>query len=89
MHLVKARIQRCDLAPKIIENLSSASKLQACILVGSRSSIIVHIESVGLLDHTLLELAPTRFNRLGVSSGIGVNEVQRMIDSRVLQVCRP
>src|SRR5438046_28731 len=29
MHLVKARIQCSDLAPKIIENLGSASKLQA------------------------------------------------------------
>jgi hypothetical protein len=28
MHLVKAKIQRCDLAPKIIENLGSAFKLQ-------------------------------------------------------------
>uniref|UniRef100_A0A914DCQ7 DNA-directed RNA polymerase n=1 Tax=Acrobeloides nanus TaxID=290746 RepID=A0A914DCQ7_9BILA len=28
-------------------------------------SIIVLIESVGLLDHHLLELAPCRFNRLG------------------------
>jgi hypothetical protein len=41
MHLVKARIQRCDLVPKIIENLGSAFKLKAltCIIFNFFTSL--------------------------------------------------